>query len=79
MNKKEIELNLGEQPLKKILEENELSAGDLLAASRVPMTYKLVARAVKGRRLTGHSKKTVLEALQRASGHIYRLKDIFNY
>ncbi len=79
MNKEKLELDLGEQPLKKILEENKLSAKDLLSASRTPMTYKLVARAIKGRRLTNHSKKTVLEALQQATDHIYRMKDIFNY
>ena len=79
MNKDELEKNLGEQPLKIILEGNELSAKDLIAASRVPMTFKLVARACKGRRLTNRSKKTVLEALQLATDHVYTMKDIFNY
>ena len=79
MNKDELEKNLGEQPLKAILEEKKLSAKDLLAASRVPMTHKLVARACKGRRLTNRSKKTVLEALQLATDHVYKMTDIFNY
>ena len=74
-----MERNLGEQPIKALMEKHEVSAGDLIAASRVPMTYKLVARACKGRRLTSRSQKTVLEALQRATGEIYKMKDVFNY
>lgn len=79
MNKEELERNLGEQPLKTIMDQYELSAKDLLSASCVPMTHKLVARACKGRRLTNRSKKTVLEALQLATDHVYTMKDIFNY
>ncbi len=79
MNKEELEKNLGEQPLKAILEEKKLSTKDLLSASRVPMTFKLVARACKGRRLTNRSKKVVLEALQLATDHVYKMTDIFNY
>ena len=79
MNKDELEKNLGEQPLKAILEEKKLSTKDLLSASRVPMTFKLVARACKGRRLTTRSKKVVLEALQLATDHVYKMTDIFNY
>lgn len=79
MNKDELEKNLGEQPLKAILEKHRLSAKDLRGASRLPMTFKLISRACKGRRLTSHSKKTVLEALQTATGNMYTMKDIFNY
>ena len=79
MNKEELERNLGEQPLKTIMDENGLKSKDLLCASRVSMTHKLVARACKGRRLTNRSKKTVLEALQIATDHFYKMTDIFNY
>ena len=79
MNNENIERNLGGQPLKAILEKHELSAKDLIDASNVPLTYKLVARACKGRRLTSRSKKIVLEAVQMATGHVYKMTDIFNY
>lgn len=79
MNRDELKRNLGEQPIMAIMEERGLRAKDLLAASPVPMTHKLVARACKGRRLTNHSKKVVLEALQLACDHIYTMKDVFNY
>lgn len=79
MENMELERNLGEQPLAAIMVKHALKAHDLIGASRVPMTHKLVARGCKGRRLTNRSKKVVLEALQIATGHIYKMKDIFNY
>ena len=79
MDKNELERNLGEQPLVAVMAEHNLKPHDLLVASRVPMTHKLVARACKGRRLTNRSRKIVLEALQGATGQIYRMIDIFNY
>lgn len=48
----EIERNLGEQPVARIMQEHNLKAHDLVAASPVEMTHKMVARACKGRRLT---------------------------
>jgi len=79
MDKADLERNLGEQPLAAVMEKHGLKSHDLLVASRVPMTHKLVSRACKGRRLTSRSRKVVLEALQLASDHIYTMKDIFNY
>jgi len=71
--------NLGEQPIAAIMMKHGLKAHDLVEASRVPMTHKLVARACKGRRLTVHSKKVVLEALQIATEYPYKVKETFNY
>jgi hypothetical protein len=79
MNKDELERNLGVQPIMAIMQERGLKPHDLVSASRVPMTHKLVSRACKGRRLTNHSRKVVLEALQLACDHIYTMKDAFNY
>lgn len=75
----ERELNLGPQPLQAILEKHDLKAHDLVMASKVPMTHKMVSRAVKGRRLTGHTKSIVLDALNAASGGHYSGKDCFTY
>ncbi len=74
-----IERNLGEQPIAKILEERGLAAHDLVVASEVQMTHKMVARAVKGRRLTRNTQEIVLNALNRATGESFTLADLFNY
>ena len=75
----ELERNLGPQPIAEILERHGLSAHDLVVASEVPMTHKMVARAVKGRRLTRNTQTIVCNALNRAAGASYILADLFNY
>ena len=74
-----VERNLGEQPIARIMEVSGLTPHDLVTASPVPMTHKMVARACKGRRLTPNTQKIVLNALQAASGKTFQLKDLFNY
>lgn len=75
----EQERNLGPQPLQIILDKHQLKAHDLVAASKVPMTHKMVSRAVKGRRLTGNTKSIVLDALNAATGERYSGQDCFTY
>jgi hypothetical protein len=75
----EIERNLGEQPITRIMEEHQLKSHDLVAASPEPMTHKMVARACKGRRLTLNTQSKVLAALNLATGKQYGLRDLFNY
>jgi chorismate-pyruvate lyase len=74
-----IERNLGEQPIGEIMRELNLKPNDLVVASKVQMTHKMVSRAVKGRRLTSRTKQIVLDALKNATGTNYSLKDLFNY
>jgi hypothetical protein len=73
------ERNLGEQPISNLLKDNNLKPHDLVAASTVPMTHKMVSRACKGRWLTPNTQSIVLEALNRASGKSYHIRDLFNY
>ncbi len=75
----EIERNLGEQPIARIMRERNLKPHDLVTASPVEMTHKMVSRACKGRRLTANTQWKVLQALNRASGKNYSLTDLFNY
>jgi hypothetical protein len=75
----EIERNLGEQPIARLMREHNLKAHDLVANSAVEMTHKMVARACKGRRLTLNTRSKVLAALNRATGKTYSLGDLFNY
>ena len=75
----EIERNLGEQPIARIMREHHLKPHDLVASSPVEMTHKMVSRACKGRRLTLNTQSKVLAALNRATGRNYTLRDSFNY
>lgn len=71
--------NLGTQPLATLLEQEAISHHDLVATNPVALTHKLIARAVKGRRLTPHSQRLVLTALNTAAGRDYTLSDLFTY
>ncbi|MCK5581501.1 MAG: hypothetical protein KAJ18_09550 [Candidatus Omnitrophica bacterium] len=75
----DIERNLGGQPVAKIMAEHHLKAHDVVAASREQITHKMVARAVKGRRLTPHVKVKILGAVNEATGMKYAMNDLFNY
>ena len=77
--KSEIERNLGEQPIARIMQESHLKPHDVVAASSVEMTHKMVSRACKGRRLTPNAQSKVLAALNLATGRNYTLRDLFNY
>ena len=70
---------MGEQPLAALMRERGLANHDLVAASARPITHKLVMRAVRGRRLTLHSKELVLAAFNRAAGGSFRMGDLFDY
>jgi len=78
-NAEDVERNLGEQPIARILAEAGLKPHDLVAASAVPMTHKMVARACKGRRLTRNTQMIVLNALMAATEKTYSLAELFNY
>jgi hypothetical protein len=74
-----IERNLGEQPIARIMAEAGIKPHDLVTASKVQMTHKMVSRACKGRRLTTNTQTIVQNALQKVTGKTYRLADLFNY
>jgi len=75
----DIEKNLGEQPISSIMATNKLKPHDLVVHSDEQLTHKMVARAMKGRRLTLRAKSKVLSALNNAVGKNYTLKDLFTY
>lgn len=74
-----IERNMGEQPIARLLDEAGLRPHDLVKASPVPMTHKMVSRACKGRRLTENTQAIVLNALRAATGRPFALNELFNY
>jgi hypothetical protein len=71
--------DLGPQPIAKIIADHGFKPADLVSNSTEQLTFKMVSRAVKGRRLTPKIQHRVLNALNKASGKQYQLKDIFNY
>jgi hypothetical protein len=75
----DIDKNLGEQPISKIMAEKELKPHDLVAHSDEQLTHKMVTRAMKGRRLTSRAQLKVLNALNNAVSKNYSLKDLFTY
>lgn len=75
----DIQRDLGEQPIAKIMVLHGLSAHDLVTCSAEQITHKMISRAVKGRRLTPAVQCKVLNALNNASKKRYSLKDLFNY
>ena len=74
-----IERNLGEQPITRIIQENNLTRHDLVEISAKHITHKMLARACKGRRLTPNTKNKILEALNKATERTYSMKELFNY
>jgi hypothetical protein len=71
--------DLGEQPILRIMAGRGLKPHDLVAASTEQLTHKMVARACRGRRLTPHIQRRVLDALNRVAGGNYILGDLFTY
>ncbi|MBU0477774.1 hypothetical protein KKC91_04315 [bacterium] len=75
----DIEKNLGEQPISRIMVANGLKPHDLAVHSDEQLTHKMVTRAMKGRRLTPHVQLKVRNALNNVVGKNYSLKDLFTY
>ncbi len=73
------ERNLGEQPIARLMIERDLKPRDLVAASSEQLTHKMVARAMKGRRLTANTMGKVHRAWIQAAGTEDALGDLFDY
>ncbi|MGD9612747.1 MAG: hypothetical protein AB7V22_07570 [Kiritimatiellia bacterium] len=73
------ELNHGEQPIARLMAELALKPGDLVAASAEHITFKMVTRACKGRRLTPRVQAKIRRALTQAAGQEYARADLFTY
>ena len=75
----DIERNLGEQPIAKIMLDRGLKAHNLVAASTEQITHKMVARACKGRKLTPNVKSKIRNALNKATGEEHAISGLFTY
>lgn len=75
----EKEISLGVQPIAKLIEVNCLRPKDIVSASSEQLTFKMLSKAVKGRRLSSNVKMKILNAFNAASQKKYLIKDLFNY
>lgn len=75
----ELERDLGEQPLARLMAERGLRASDLVAASGEQVTHKMVARAMRGRRLTARTMAKVHRAWLRAADSELPEQALFSY
>lgn len=78
MNKNTV-YDLGPQPIAKLMAEHGFKPTHLVSNSTEQLTYKMVSRAVEGRRLTPKIQQRVLNALNKAAAKQYQRKDLFNY
>lgn len=84
----------GPQPLEAVMLRHGLTPADLVKASTEQLSFKMVQKGRKGRRLTPNIQKKILNALRRAiaarpsaesaadtgaSSPSLTLKDLFNY
>lgn len=77
--KKDLERNLGEQPIARIMQACDVKAHDLVSASSELITHKMVARACKGRRLSANVKDKVRNALTKSTGKAFTMSELFTY
>ena len=75
----EIERNLGEQPIARIIVDHGLKARDLVAVSTQQLTHKMVSRACKGRRLTPNVQSKIRDALNESTDKEYSMEELFTY
>lgn len=73
------ERDLGEQPLAGLMAERGLKPADLVAASGEQLTHKMVARALRGRRLTANTMGKVQRAWNLATRNEQAATELFNY
>ncbi len=73
------EKNFGEQPICQIMKSHNLEAKDLISVSTEQITFKMVKRARKGRKLTPNTQSKIRNALNKASGREYSFEELFTY
>lgn len=78
------EYDLGPQPLESVMQRFELTSVMLVESSTQQLSFKMVQKGRKGRRLTPNVRKKILAAVRACIpdaevGSKITLKDLFNY
>ena len=72
--------DFGTQPLEALLTRLGLTNADLVRASTQQLSFKMVQRGRKGRKLTPNIQRKILNALHAAApDNSFMLKELFNY
>ena len=70
----------GPQPLIKVMERLKVTSQDLVKASKVQLSFKMVAKGCKGRRLTTNAQQKILSAFHALHPEAnVTMKQLFNY
>lgn len=72
-------LEYGEQPLDALMLQHELTNKDLASRSETQLTFKVIKKARKGRRLTRRTQEKVLSALNACLTDPVPFSAVFNY
>jgi hypothetical protein len=72
-------MEMGPQPLDKLMVRLNLKNNDLVAKSKDQLTFKVLMKGRKGRRLTLNAQQKILNALHAAQDQRFALSDLFNY
>jgi len=73
-------MDLGVQPIDELMGKLGLANADLVKASAQMLTFKMVQKARKGRRLTLNVQQKILNAIRAARPeNNITFKDLFNY
>ena len=74
------EIELGIQPLEALMVRLKITNHDLVKASTEQLTYKMVAKGCRGRKLTPNVQHKILAALKvLRPEQSFTLKELFNY
>ncbi len=74
------DMNKGVQPLDALMTKLNLKNSDLVEKSTQQLSFKVVAKGRKGRRLTLNAQQKILNAVNACgSEKKYNLADLFNY
>lgn len=71
--------DLGVQPIAGVMDERGISVRDVVAASTEQITFKMVQRARKGRRLSAHVMAKIQRAVSNAAGQPFTTRELFDY
>ncbi len=71
--------DMGHQPLIDLMLQYGVTPQHLVAASTEQLTFKMIARAARGRWCTLNTRQKVLRALRTAAGRSYSLNELFTY
>ena len=69
----------GPQPIAEIMRARGVTPAQVVAATDAQLTFKVVSKACKGRRLTPHMQDKVTRALNAALSAAYTSSELFTY